>query len=106
MKRLLGAAALATVIALSPACGRERPKATFNNRAPITDTEKAVRMADDREKLAIVPKKAQPVEDAGATLEKPSVGQKAKLPPNWGFEELRPKPVEKREKHRLEPRIH
>ena len=80
MKRLLGAAALATVIALSPACGRERPKATFNNRAPIVDTEKAVRMADDKPKekelsqvvpTPVAPKKA---EDAGVKEAKPAQG--------------------------------
>ena len=87
MKRLFGAAALATVIALSPACGREQPKATFNNRAPITDREKAVRMADEKpakkELNQIVPAPVVPkTADAGVKETKPGYTWKnLEMPP-------------------------
>ncbi len=86
MKRLFGAAALATVIALFPACGRDQPKATFNNRAPIVDMEKAVRMADEKpakkELDQIVPTPVAPkkADDAGVNKTEVNAAPQQKKP--------------------------
>jgi len=114
MKRGL-ALAFVVGLSLSPACGRE--KTTFNNRAPIVDTGRAVKMADG-EKLTVIPKKAEEkaaeTTDAGAV---PAPQPKATPPKKKGIErdiprndllEVRPRMIDGPQERPLtkRPQIH